>query len=130
MSGDVHVRFCERPGVGFPRATHLIVGFERRGDAGRFRTELRARLAKFQLELHPDKTRLIEFGRFAVAHHRGRGGLAGKPETFNFLGFTHSSARNRVGGFLLRRRTMRQRLRAKLPEVADELRQHRHQPIP
>ena len=111
-------------------ADDFIVGFERRGDAGRFLTELRARLAKFQLELHPDKTRLIEFGRFAVAHHRGRGGLAGKPETFNFLGFTHISARNRVGWFLLRRRTMKQRLRAKLQEVADELRQRRHQPIP
>lgn len=110
-------------------ADDFIVGFQHRGDAVRFLAELRERLAKFQLELHPDKTRLIEFGRFAMSHRR-RGGLSGKPETFNFLGFTHISARTRAGEFLLRRRTMKQRLRAKLKEVSEELRRRRHQPVP
>jgi RNA-directed DNA polymerase len=110
-------------------ADDFIVGFQHRGDAERFLVELRARLAKFGLELHPDKTRLLEFGRFAREIRRRRG-ESGKPGTFNFLGFTHISARTRAGEFLLRRRTMRQRARAKLREVAEELRRRRHRPIP
>ena len=110
-------------------ADDFIVGFQLRGDAERFLAELRERFAKFRLELHPDKTRLLGFGRYALEDRRRRG-LAGKPETFNFLGFTHISARTRAGAFLLRRRTMKQRLRAKLREVIEILRQRRHQPIP
>jgi group II intron reverse transcriptase/maturase len=109
-------------------ADDIIVGFQHRSDAIRCRKELEERLRKFSLELHPKKTRLLEFGRFAVQNRQERG--CGKPETFNFLGFTHICARTRKGKFLLRRQTMRQRLKAKLREVRDELMRRRHQPIP
>jgi RNA-directed DNA polymerase len=108
-------------------ADDFIVGFEHRVDAERFLAELRQRLATFGLELHPDKTRLIEFGRFA-AERRGRRGL-GKPETFDFLGFTHICGKSRDGRFWLRRNTISKRLRAKLREISDELSRRRHQPI-
>ena len=97
MSGDVHVRFSESEGVRPPLATRLVVGFQHRHEAERFLKELRERLARYNLELHPEKTRLIEFGRFAAAN-RGRRG-AGKPETFNFLGLTHSCGQDRKGRF-------------------------------
>src|SRR5271165_6842885 len=87
MSREAHVQFCERLGVRLPGATHLVAGFQNRADAERFLSEFRDRLVRFGLELHPDKTRLIEFGRFAVRNRKQRG--AGKPETFTFLGFTH-----------------------------------------
>ena len=87
MSGDVQVRICERLGVQLPRATRLVVGFQHRTEAERFLREFKERLAKFGLELHPDKTRLIEFGRYAARDREQRG--EGKPETFTFLGFTH-----------------------------------------
>jgi len=109
-------------------ADDFVVGFEHREDAERFRAELRERFARFGLELHPDKTRLIEFGRFADRDRRQRGG--GKPETFNFLGFTHSCAKTRAGKFTVLRQTMRTRLRAKLEEVKVELRRRLHDPIP
>ena len=82
MSGDVHVQFCERPGVRFPRATHLVVGCQRKADAEQFLDDLRERMNQFVLELHPDKTRLVEFGRFAMADRRARGER--RPETFDF----------------------------------------------
>jgi hypothetical protein len=85
-------------------------------------------LRKFSLELHPEKTRILEFGRFA-APNREKAGL-GKPESFNFLGFTHICAKTGTGKFLIVRRTMRERMRRKLHEVKDELQQRRHQPIP
>jgi hypothetical protein len=75
---------CERLGVRFPRATHHVFGFQYRAEADRFLEEFRERQAKFGLELHPDKTRRIEFGRFAQQNRRRRG--EGKPETFDFLG--------------------------------------------
>jgi RNA-directed DNA polymerase len=78
--------------------------------------------------LHPDKTRLIEFGRFAARNRAARG--AGKPETFNFLGFTHICAETRSGRFWVRRITISKRMRAKLKEVGDQLRKRQHQPIP
>jgi len=109
-------------------ADDFVVGFEHREDAERFLAELRERFARFGLELHPDKTRLIEFGRFAERERRRRGG--GKPETFNFLGFTHSCAKTRAGRFTVLRQTMRTRLRAKLEEVKTELRRRLHDPIP
>jgi RNA-directed DNA polymerase len=109
-------------------ADDFLVGFEHRSDAERFHAELRERLAKFSLELHPDKTRLVEFGRVA-AIRRMRQGL-GAPETFDFLGFTHIYAKSRNGGFWLHRQTMRKRLRAKLQEVKTELQRRRHLPIP
>lgn len=96
-------------------------------DAERFLEQLRDRLAKFGLELHPDKTRLIEFGRHAISNRRQRG--EGKPETFAFLGFTHICEKNRnTGYFVVRRKTMRQRMVAKLKAVNQQLRQRRHDP--
>ena len=113
-------RRCARGDVIIVRfADDFIVGFEYQEDAQRFLAELRERFAKFGLELHPDKTRLIEFGRFAAARRRARG--LGKPETFDFLGFTHICARTRDGRFWVRRITISKRLRAKLREVNDQL---------
>jgi hypothetical protein len=89
---------------------------------------MRERLQKFSLSLHPDKTRLIEFGRFAAANRKRRG--LGKPETFNFLGFTFIAGKSRRGKFLLKRRSRRDRIKAKIKEVAGELRQRMHQSIP
>jgi hypothetical protein len=109
-------------------ADDFIVGFEHEKDAGRFRDELHQRLAKFGLELHPDKTRLIEFGRHAAQRRRARG--LGKPVTFDFLGFTHICATSRSGWFWLKRITIAKRMRAKLREVNDQLKRRRHQPIP
>jgi group II intron reverse transcriptase/maturase len=109
-------------------ADDFVVGFQHRAEAERFLAELRERFAKFGLELHPDKTRLIEFGRFAESNRHGRGG--GKPETFDFLGFTHSCAKTRAGKFTVLRQTMRKRLRTKLSEVKAELRRRMHDPVP
>ena len=105
-----------------------MVGFEHEADARRFQDAMRARLDAFSLSLHPDKTRLIPFGRRA-ASERARCGL-GKPETFNFLGFTLICGKSRKGKFLLMRKTRRDRMRAKLQDVKGELRRRRHQPIP
>jgi len=109
-------------------ADDFIVGFEHEYDAGHFLDALRERLKEFALSLHPEKTRLIEFGRFA-AENRKRHGL-GKPETFNFLGFTFICGKSRRGKFLIKRKSRRDRLRAKLQAIKQELRQRMHQPIP
>ena len=108
-------------------ADDLVAGFQYQADATRFLTDLRERLESFALSLHPDKTRLIEFGRFAAANRERRG--LGKPETFNFLGFTHICGRTRNGRFCLRRKTRRDRLRAKLREVKETLRRRLHAAI-
>jgi RNA-directed DNA polymerase len=109
-------------------ADDCVVGFEYRDDAERFQAELRERLAEFGLELNAEKTRLIEFGRFAAGDRQARG--LGKPETFSFLGFTHICAKTRRGRFKLKRITDSKRMRAKLCEVKTELRRRRHLPIP
>ena len=109
-------------------ADDFIAGFEHLGDARQFLRDLRERFAKFALELHPDKTRLIEFGRFAAVHRAARG--LGKPETFDFLGFTHVCAKTRAGHFQVRRITISKRMRAKLKEVKDQLKRRRHEPVP
>jgi RNA-directed DNA polymerase len=109
-------------------ADDFVAGFEYRKDAEQFLAELRERFARFGLTLHPEKTRLIEFGRHAAAHRRARG--EGKPESFNFLGFTHHCATTRKGGFTVLRRTMRTRMRAKLQAVKLELRRRMHRPVP
>ena len=109
-------------------ADDSVLGFQYRTDAERFLQEWRERLRKFGLELHPDKTRLIEFGRFAAASRKQRG--EGKPETFNFLGFTHICGQSRKNGkFLVLRQTIRKRLLAKLTELKVELRRRWHQPV-
>jgi hypothetical protein len=102
------------------RATPLVVGFEL--DA------MRERLGEFALSLHPDKTRLIEFGRFAAIDRKRRG--LGKPGTFAFLGFTFICGKSRQGSFQLHRKTRRDRMRAKLKDIKAELRRRMHQPIP
>ena len=109
-------------------ADDFIVGFEYQDDAERFREGLRERLAKFSLELHPDKTRLIEFGPHAARRRAARG--EGKPETFSFLGFTHICATTRSGRFWIRRKTDTKRLRAKLKQAKAEIMRRRHLPVP
>ena len=109
-------------------ADDAIVGFQHRAEAERFLAELRERFAKFGLELHPEKTRLLEFGPYAAETRRRAG--EGKPETFNFLGFTHICGKKRNGRFTVVRQTIRKRLQAKLSEVKAELRRRWHDPIP
>jgi group II intron reverse transcriptase/maturase len=109
-------------------ADDLVVGFEHEADARRFWEAMRKRLQEFSLTLHPEKTRLIEFGRCAAANRERRG--LGKPETFNFLGFVFICGKSRRGNFLIKRKSRRDRMRAKLSEVRDELRRRMHQTIP
>jgi group II intron reverse transcriptase/maturase len=117
--GDVIiVRFCD----------DFVVGFQYRKDAERFWVELRGRFLEFNLELHKDKTRLIEFGRFAIQNRQGQG--KGKPETFDFLGFTHICGRSQNGKYTVLRHSIGKRIRAKLMELKIELKRRLHQPIP
>jgi RNA-directed DNA polymerase len=109
-------------------ADDTIVGFQHQGDARRFLNDLKERLAQFALSLHPEKTRLIEFGKFAAERRRRRG--EGKPEMFDFLGFTHYCTTKRDGrGFQLGRMTQRKRMRAKIDEITETLRRDRHKSI-
>jgi RNA-directed DNA polymerase len=105
-----------------------VVGFQKKSTAKQFWEELKQRMQKFGLELHPEKTRLLEFGRYAAERRRERG--QGKPETFNFLGFTHICSETRNGQFTVLRQTIRKRMQAKLNEVKAELRRRMHDPIP
>jgi hypothetical protein len=117
--GDIIiVRYCD----------DFVLGFQHEPDARRFLRNLRERLARFKLEPHPEKTRLIDFGRFARARRQERG-LPGAPQTFNFLGLTHCCSRSRNGKFLLLRHTMCARLIAKVHEIACELRRRRQESI-
>jgi RNA-directed DNA polymerase len=109
-------------------ADDFIVGFQHESDARRFLDAMRQRLGEFALSLHPEKTRLIEFGRFAAENRRRRG--LGKPETFNFLGLTFICGKSKRGKFLLRRKSRADRMRAKIQEVKDQLQRRMHQPIP
>src|SRR5215469_5684049 len=109
-------------------ADDFIVGFEHEADARRFLDEMRERLGEFALSLHPEKTRLIEFGRFA-AERRQRRGLD-KPETFNFLGFTFICGKTRAGKFQIKWKTRRDRMRAKLKMIQEGLWRRMHQSIP
>ena len=108
-------------------ADDFVVGFEHRYEAERFVAELRERFAQFGLELHPDKTRLLRFGRLAASSARAR--REGKPQTFTFLGFTHCCAKTRKGRFTVLRLTMRKRWQAKLQAVKAELKRRRHTPV-
>jgi len=109
-------------------ADDLVAGFEHRTDAERFLAALRERLESFALSLHPDKTRLIEFGRHAAANRERRG--LGKPETFDFLGFSFICSKTRSGKFQIKRKTRRDRMRAKLTMIKEEMWRRMHQPIP
>jgi len=118
-SGDVIiVRFCD----------DFVVGFQYRKDAERFQAELRERFLEFNLELHKDKTRLLEFGRFAALNRKCQGW--GKAETFDFLGFTHICGRTKNGKFTVYRHSIGKRIRAKLKELETELRRRLHHPVP
>lgn len=113
------IRYCD----------DFVIGCQYRNEAEQLLKDLRERLAKFGLELHQGKTRLIEFGRFAAANREKRGD--GKPETFDFLGFTHICVKTRKGGrFTIRRKTIAKRLRSKLKEVRKEIMKRRHVPVP
>jgi RNA-directed DNA polymerase len=109
-------------------ADDLVVGFQHENDARRFWDAMRERLREFSLSLHPDKTRLIEFGRFAVQHCKKRG--LSKPETFKFLGFVLICGKSRRGDFQIKRKSRRDRMRAKLQEIKEGLRRQMHWPIP
>jgi group II intron reverse transcriptase/maturase len=125
---DAWRRKCARGEVVVVRyADDNVLGFQHRSDAERFLVQFRERLAKFGLELHPDKTRLIQFGRFAEHDRKQRG--EGKPETFDFLGFTHISGKDRKGSYALKRKTIAKRLRGKLLEVKQELRRRMHERV-
>src|SRR5260370_29651939 len=110
-------------------ADDIVVGFNSKADADQFRAGLTERMRKFNLELHPEKTRLLEFGPFAIDQRRWRG--EGKPDTFNLLGFTHLCVKKRSNGrFTVLRQTIRKRLQSKLNEVKAELQRRMHKPIP
>ncbi len=117
--GEVYiVRYCD----------DFVMGFQYLSHARMFQIELRQRLAEFGLTLHPEKTRLIEFGRFAAKSRKDRG--KGKPETFDFLGFTHMCGRRRKDGkFIVQRKTIRTRLRDKIKDVRTVLKRKRHRPM-
>jgi RNA-directed DNA polymerase len=109
-------------------ADDAVLGFQHREDAQRFLEQLQERVRKFGLELHPDKTRLIEFGRYAAERRKKRG--EGKPETFNFLGFTHICGRSRTTGyFTVHRKTIGKRMAAKLNDIRQQLRRRMHESI-
>jgi RNA-directed DNA polymerase len=108
-------------------ADDILLGFQYRAEADHFLELFRERLKKFGLALHPDKTRRIEFGQYAVCNRELRG--EGKPETFDFLGFSHISGKNRNGRYTVRRRTIRKRMRAKLQQLKQQLRRRMHDPV-
>ena len=111
-------------------ADDIMVGFQSKADAERFLDGTGRAIPKFGLELHPEKTRLLEFGPYAADNRRSASD-EGKPETFNFLGFTHICGKKRSNGrFTVLRQTIRKRLQAKLSEVKAELRRRMHDPIP
>ncbi len=108
-------------------ADDFVMGFQSQADAERFLRELQARMEKFGLQLHPEKTRLIEFGRYAAERREKRGD--GKPESFNFLGFTHCCGKTRKGAFTIKRKTIAKRLRAKLLDIKQQLRFRMHSKV-
>jgi RNA-directed DNA polymerase len=108
-------------------ADDIVVGFQEKAEAERFWNERKERMKKFELELHPEKTRLLEFGRYAAERRQKRS--EGKPETFNFLGFTHICGKTRKGSFAVIRQTIRKRMQAKLTAINTELRRRMHTPL-
>jgi len=121
-------RHCRGDMIVVRYADDIVMGFQHRSDAERFMLELAERLRGFGLSLHPDKTRLLEFGRFAAERRNRRG--TGRPETFNFLGFTHICGKKRNGKFTVRRKTQASRRRGKLKALRSELRRRMHKAIP
>ena len=121
MSGDVHVRICERLGGRFPGATRLVIGFQREDDARRVMDVLPKRFAKYGLQIHPEKSRLLAFGKPASRKEVTRG-----DNTFDFLGFTHYWARSRKGSWIIKRKTARKKLRKTAQALWNWCRDHRH----
>ena len=121
MRREFHVRFCEGLGVRFPRATRLVIGFERQDDAPRVMAVLGKRFGRFGLTLHPDKTRLVPFRRPPAWQRGGKG-----PATFDFLGFTMFWRRTRSGGWALGMKTRKASLRKAITAIYEWCRRHRH----
>lgn len=109
-------------------ADDFVLGFQHEVEATRFRADLQRRLERFGLEMHPDKTRLLCFGRYAASRRNERG--QGKPETFDFLGFTHICGKTKTGKFFLFRRTSKKRMRATLKAIREKIYRKRHLPVP
>lgn len=127
MSGDVHVRFCERPGVRLPRATHLVIAFADEHDARRVAEVLPKRLGRFGLRLHPEKTRLVPF---RWPPWGSSGSRAERPGSFDFLGFTHYWGKGRKpGSCVLKRKTAAKRLTRSMSRVRSWCRRWRHEPV-
>jgi RNA-directed DNA polymerase len=125
---DAWRKKCARGDVLVVRyADDTVLGFQHRADADRFLVDLQERLGKFGLELNSDKTRRIEFGLYAERNRRKKG--RGKPDTFDFLGFTHISGKKREGSFVVKRKTVSKRMRAKLEEIKQQLLNRTHDPI-
>ena len=125
MRREFHVRFCEGPGGQFPRATRLVIAFERHDDAQRVMQVLPQRMAKYGLRLHPDKTRLLPIGRPSASDPGGKG-----PATFDFLGFTVFWRRTHGGnGWRVGMTTRKGRLRGAIEALGDWCRRHRHEPL-
>ena len=124
MRRESHVRFCEGPGVQFPRATRLVIGFERKDDAERVYAVIGARMARYGLTLHPDKTRLLPFGRPDRGTPEAKG-----PATFDFLGFTLYWRPTRGASWAPTLKTRTARLRRAIQSAGDFCRRHRHEPI-
>ena len=128
MSGDVHVQFCEQRWGKFPALTLLVLGFQYKSEANEFLHHLKRRLNKFGLQLHEQKTKLIRFGRFAKQQRKALG--EGKPETFEFLGFTHICAETHIKHkFVVKRQTSKKRMRNTLQAIKVELKKRRHAPV-
>jgi RNA-directed DNA polymerase len=123
MSREVHVRICEGVGVRLPRATRLVAGFQYQTDADDFLESLGKRMEEFHLELAPEKTRHLEFGRYARenAYRRGE-----KPKEFTFLGMTFFCGKTRHGAFKVKRKTSRKKLKQSLARFTDWLRRYRN----
>lgn len=120
--------YCRGQMIAVRYADDSVIGFEKREDAWSFRRALDVRLAQFNLTLHPEKTRLLRFGWFAVEDRKRRG--EGKPETFDFLGFTHFCSQAKNGMFEVGRETIAKRMRATLKEIRRQLHKRRHEPVP
>lgn len=128
MSGDVHVRFCERPRVRLPRATHLVVVFKTEEDARRVMDVLPKRFGRYGLRLHPEKTRLVRFPR-PPRRPTARKGAGGRPETFDLLGFTLYWGRSLKGNWVVKMQTSQSRFSRALRRVAEWCSANRHYPI-
>ena len=129
MSGDVHVRFCERRGVKFPPATHLVFVFEREQDARRVLEVLPKRFERFGLTLHPDKTRLLDFRRPDRRKDDDDGDSGGGNRSFDLLGFTHYWGRSRRGKWVVKKKTASDRFSRSLQRTTEWCRRNRHRPV-